>query len=293
MERLKACPLCDAKQFKEHLVVKDYFLSKEEFQLCRCVKCDLIFTNPRPNSEEITEYYRSTEYISHSNNTDSLTSIIYKGVRSYTLKKKYQLINKYLSPRPQVRHLDYGCGTGHFINYTTKKGWISYGYEPDETALSASSYQVKPLIYNDLGSISKHKYDIISLFHVLEHVHNLEQILKLLLAQLKDQGLLILALPNHKSYDANYYKEHWAGYDVPRHLYHFNQNSIQQLAKIYGLKIEHCEPMRFDSYYVSILSEKYQSHNASFIKGIKAGLASNTSAALTSEFSSIIYILRK
>lgn len=293
METLNACPLCSSKEFKLQSVIKDHFLSKEEFQLCKCQECDLIFTNPRPSEEEISAYYKSADYISHSNKTTNLTGLIYKSVRTYTLRKKYDLLNRFLPLNQGITHLDYGCGTGHFINYTTRKGWSSYGFEPDGDARQASGNKVKSLIYSDIYSISTNQYEIITLFHVLEHVHKIDKVLQLLVKQLKDGGILALALPNHGSFDADHYKAYWAGYDVPRHLYHFNQTSIGQLAKIYGLIIEHTEPMKFDSYYVSMLSEKYKGNSATLLRGLKTGMKSNRAANKTTEFSSNIYILRK
>lgn len=293
METLDICPLCGSVEIEHIRPVKDHFLSQEVFELTHCTECDLLFTNPRPTRSEISQYYQSAEYISHSNKTQSITSLLYKTVRSYTLRKKYELLTKFIDNNSTVKHLDYGCGTGHFIQYTSRKGWNSYGFEPDHTARNSSEKEVKTLIYSNLKHISTNYYDVITLFHVLEHVHDLNQTLEHLISRLTNNGIIVLALPNHEAYDASYYQDFWAGYDVPRHLYHFNRNSVKHLAKIYGLKIAHTEPMKFDSFYVSMLSEKYKGNNASLIKGLKTGLISNKSALKTKDFSSIIYILRK
>ncbi|MGW8123412.1 class I SAM-dependent methyltransferase [Roseivirga echinicomitans] len=293
METLEQCPLCDNRHFEHHSIVRDHFLSGEEFTLVECPSCHLIFTNPRPKQTEIGVYYKSTDYISHSNKIKNITSIVYKLVRTYTLRKKYQLIQSLLGNRPEIHHLDYGSGTGHFIDYTTKKGWISKGYEPDKNALQHNNKTTRKLILHTLDSIQLNTYDVITLFHVLEHVHNLNKTIELLINQLKPNGVLLLALPNHKSFDAQHYNTHWAGYDVPRHLYHFNRKSVNSLAEQYGFKIDSVAPMPFDSYYVSMLSEKYLGNSMTLIRGLFSGLKSNKKARANGEYSSLIYILRK
>jgi SAM-dependent methyltransferase len=197
------------------------------------------------------------------------------------------LLSNILEAKSQINHLDYGCGTGHFIKYTSKKGWKSIGFEPDNRADNRHNQ----LITNDIASLKS--FDIITLFHVLEHVDNFNETMNLLLSKLRPNGVLVLALPNHESYDAKHYKQHWAGYDLPRHLYHFNQKSIQILSLKHGIKIERTVPMIFDSYYVSILSEKYKRSIFPFIKGVFNGLISNIFSGKKMEYSSLIYILRK
>jgi SAM-dependent methyltransferase len=200
------------------------------------------------------------------------------------------MLSTSLQNRSQINHLDYGCGTGHFIEYTTKKGWKSIGYEPDQRANNQSNN----LIINDLSTINSLKsFDVITLFHVLEHVYDLNQTIELLISKLRPYGVLLLALPNLESYDAKHYKQHWAGYDLPRHLYHFNQTSIQRFSIKHGIKIESTVPMVFDSFYVSILSEKYKKSNFPFIKGMLKGLQSNLKGREKMQYSSLIYILRK
>lgn len=290
MEQIELCPLCQSSELNLMLESQDYFLTQELFNIVSCSNCSLSFTNPRPNKSELHKYYQSYEYISHSNKAINITSLLYKFIRNFTLRQKYKLLSKSLENQLPVNHLDYGCGTGHFINYTSKKGWKSIGFEPDNRA----NNQHNKLITNDISSITSiESFDIITLFHVLEHIDNLTETMSLLLSKLRTNGILVLALPNHNSHDAKYYKQHWAGYDLPRHLYHFNQDSIQSLCLKHGIKIEQTVPMIFDSYYVSILSEKYKRSNFPFIKGIFNGLISNLYSGEKMEYSSLIYILRK
>jgi 2-polyprenyl-3-methyl-5-hydroxy-6-metoxy-1,4-benzoquinol methylase len=259
---LKTCPLCDSSDIYHHMTSKDYFLTQEAFTIDSCQNCKLRFTNPRPQTTNLSKYYQSDNYISHSNQSNQVG----------------------------IQHLDYGCGTGHFIHFAAKRGWKSIGYEPDNRALKLPN----PLIFNSLDSVNSNApYDVITLFHVLEHVGDLNKTIDNLLAMLKTDGILLLALPNPESYDAQHYQEQWAGYDLPRHLYHFNRKSVRYLAQKHGIRIEEISAMVYDSFYVSMLSEKYRDAKGRFIKGITRGLISNMSATRNMQYSSLIYIIRK
>jgi 2-polyprenyl-3-methyl-5-hydroxy-6-metoxy-1,4-benzoquinol methylase len=287
---LKTCPLCDSSDIYHHMTSKDYFLTQEAFTIDSCQNCKLRFTNPRPQTTNLSKYYQSDNYISHSNQSNGLINRLYQIVRKRTLQQKFRLLSKHLSNQVGIQHLDYGCGTGHFIHFAAKRGWKSIGYEPDNRALTLPN----PLIFNSLDSVNSNApYDVITLFHVLEHVGDLNKTIDNLLAMLKTDGILLLALPNPESYDAQHYQEQWAGYDLPRHLYHFNQKSVRYLAQKHGIRIEEISAMVYDSFYVSMLSEKYRDAKARFIKGITRGLISNMSATRNMQYSSLIYIIRK
>lgn len=187
--------------------------------------------------------------------------------------------------------LDYGCGTGHFLSYASQHGWNVRGVEPDDTARSQIHDNLVPYVMPSLQKLEEKDFDVITLFHVLEHVHNLEETLQDLISRMNRNGVIFLALPNYKSADARKYHTHWAGYDVPRHLYHFEQKSIFQLSKKYGLNIVSTIPMKFDSYYVSMLSEKYMGNSSTFLRGMIQGYRSNKQAKRTREYSSLIYVL--
>ncbi|WP_349566191.1 class I SAM-dependent methyltransferase [Ekhidna sp. MALMAid0563] len=249
----------------------------------------MVFTNPRPEQSSLPDYYQSDQYISHTDKGNSLINFIYKLVRKYTITRKIKLIDKL--NRGSGSLLDYGCGTGDFIKAANKKGWHAYGYEPDKDAKNIASAKNPDKI---LDKIENHNgpFDIITAWHVIEHVSELNKTIKNLKKILAPDGHLIIALPNHKSYDAAYYKEFWAGYDVPRHLYHFDQESIKSFASKFKLRLIHTLPMKFDSFYVSMLSEKYRG-NANLLNAIKIGLKSNNKARDTNDYSSLIYIFKK
>ncbi len=287
IEQLEQCPVCGHTEFKDWQEVPDHFLSKENFQLQKCSNCHVLLTNPRPRENSIVKYYKSDSYISHSNQSKSIVGLIYKLVRNYTLGKKLKMLERYAF---KGKLLDYGCGTGHFLARAKKIGWQVQGVEPDADARALAQGELGDEVKASVHELDQ-SYNVITLFHVLEHVHELEVTLKQLISRLDKNGVLFLALPNYLSHDAEHYGEHWAGYDVPRHLYHFNQRSVFQLSKKYGLNIVSTIPMKFDSYYVSMLSEKYRGNSASFIKGMLRGYKSNRKAKRSKEYSSLIYVL--
>ncbi|WP_424962665.1 class I SAM-dependent methyltransferase [Ekhidna sp.] len=288
-EKLEECPVCKHSQFTNHLICDDHSVSGESFALVKCKKCSLVFTNPRPEQGALPDYYQSDQYISHTDKGNSLINFIYKLVRKYTIRRKVKLIDKL--NRGQGSLLDYGCGTGDFIKTANKKGWHAYGYEPDKDAQNIASSKNPDKL---LDRIENHKdqFNIITAWHVIEHVSELNKTIKTLKKQLATDGHLIIALPNHKSYDAAFYKEYWAGYDVPRHLYHFDQESIKSFATKFKLRLIHTLPMKFDSYYVSMLSEKYKG-KSNLLNALKIGLNSNNKAIKTNDYSSLIYIFKK
>lgn len=290
MEHLNqtSCPSCGAQSFSTYLTVTDHFLSKESFKLDLCDSCSLLFTNPRPVFERIGDYYKSEEYVSHTSTKKGLVNKAYGLVRSYTLKKKIALLQN-LGLGKEL--LDIGAGTGHFLAKAKESGYTVLGLEPDadarKVALAENGVELNDLSL--LHGLDK-QFDFITMWHVLEHVYNLQDDLTKISSLVKPNGVLIIAVPNYTSFDAQHYKEFWAAYDVPRHLYHFSPKSIIPLVESKGLKYEKMLPMKFDSYYVSMLSEKYK--EGSLFKALKIGFLSNWKAK-EGLSSSQIYVFRK
>lgn len=287
------CPICKKGEFTEYLKCKDYTVSNETFSIVECKSCGFKFTNPIPEINNLGDYYKSEDYISHSNTKKGLISRLYHTVRSYTLKKKEELVSAHVS-RGTI--LDYGCGTGMFLNTCKEAGWKTLGMEPDSGArLLASEIGVNVL--PDKKELSKNlqngELNAITLWHVLEHVTDLDETLKFFWEKLNTQGVLIIAVPNHKSNDAKHYKEHWAAYDVPRHLYHFELATIERLLSNFGFKLQETKPMKFDSFYVSMLSEKYKTGSIKYLSAFIQGFVSNLIAKSPSDYSSVIYVFKK
>jgi 2-polyprenyl-3-methyl-5-hydroxy-6-metoxy-1,4-benzoquinol methylase len=289
MTEIKNCPICNYLIFRNLLECQDHTVSKENFKIVQCKDCGFAFTNPIPDEKEIIKYYKSENYISHSDTKKGLLNMAYHQVRKITLNSKLHLIN---SLSKNGRLLDIGCGTGYFLNKCKEDGWIVEGTEPDPDARKIAETQIKSEVSDSIFSKSDYEsYDIITMWHVLEHVHKLNESMERINRLLKKGGKLIIAVPNCKSYDAKIYKENWAAYDVPRHLYHFTAETMTQLLQKHNFRMIKKEPMKFDAFYVSMMSEKYK--NGSTIKGIINGFVSNMKSGENKNYSSVIYIAEK
>lgn len=292
MIEIKNCQICNEHSFKKVYELKDYFLSKEDFNIVKCENCGFLFTNPQPNPENLGDYYKSEEYVSHSNSKKGFVNSAYHIVRNYTLNKKFKMVKSIMS---KGSILDIGCATGEFLNVFKLDKWETLGIEPDKDAkkFAVENYNLNIENENHLENIVENSFDIITMWHVLEHVPNLNKRLETLNKILKDNGNLIIAVPNYKSYDADYYGKFWAAYDVPRHLFHFSQSTMEKLLIKHGFQIENIKPMKFDSFYVSMLSEKYKNQKSNILNALWVGLKSNFKAIQTNDYSSLIYIVKK
>ncbi len=292
MLTIEKCLVCGSNQFEPFLVCKDYTVSKENFNIVSCKACGFKFTNPRPDNSILGDYYKAEEYVSHTNTKKGIVNKLYHAVRSYTLKNKVKMINSYVS-RGTI--LDYGCGTGMFLAECKKGGWNAFGMEPGDSARYIASEQGLN-VFSDKGRIQTYitdqTFSVITLWHVLEHVTDMDETLAFFKARLQKDGVLIIAVPNHVSYDAINYKEHWAAYDVPRHLHHFELKSMKTLLENSGFKLTETKPMKFDSFYVSMLSEKYKTGSVNLAKAFITGLKSNLKAKDSSSYSSTIYVFK-
>ncbi|WP_282048735.1 class I SAM-dependent methyltransferase [Maribacter aquivivus] len=267
---------------------KDYLVTQESFQLQYDSKLDMLITKPVP--EDLEKYYDPNNYISHSDSGNGLLEKIYQTVKRYTLNKKVKLINKYTIEEKKL--LDIGCGTGEFLFNAKNKNWKTVGVELNQNARKKATDK-KLEIYKSLDAINNQKFDVITLWHVLEHLSDLDNQINKITSLLNKNGTLIIAVPNYKSYDAQYYKEFWAAYDTPRHLWHFSQNAIKTIFINKKIEVVETLPMYFDSYYVSLLSEKYKTGSSNYFKAFYRGLISNMKAKTSGEYSSLIYVLKK
>jgi 2-polyprenyl-3-methyl-5-hydroxy-6-metoxy-1,4-benzoquinol methylase len=266
----------------------DYTVSNDLFELKYNSKYDILVTHKVPENLEM--YYQSEDYISHTDSKKSLFDKVYQFVKNIALQKKLNLIESFHFQQKTI--LDVGAGTGDFLKFCKENKWKVTGVEPSEKSRNIASKK-DVLLHEKLENIYNKEFDVISLWHVLEHVKDLESYIKTLHKLLTKEGKLIIAVPNFKSYDAKYYKEFWAAFDVPRHLWHFSQKGIETIFSQFGFKLEKTVPMKFDSYYVSLLSEKYKSKKMNPIKGFYRGFVSNLKAKQSSEYSSLIYVLKK
>lgn len=274
---------------EKYISVKDFLVSGESFDLVHDKNLGLLKTLPQPKPEELGKYYESQDYISHTDEKKGLLSGIYQLVKKWSLHNKSKLIYNQNSGVGTL--LDVGAGTGDFLKTAKEKGWQVQGMEPNIKAASLA-LQKNITLKNSLKEFNNDQFDVVTLWHVLEHIPNIDETISLLTKMVKLNGTLIIAVPNFKSFDALHYGKFWAAYDVPRHLWHFSKESIEKMF-CENFQLEKIEPMIFDSFYVSLLSEKYKNGNSFSLKAFWIGLKSNLKAKTTKEYSSHIYCLRK
>ena len=288
---IQNCPICQSEKHTFWRQGIDHNVSQDTFKITECNGCGFRFTNPIPSEETIGDYYKSENYISHSSTKKGIINKIYHKVRERAIKQKEQLISS-LSKSKTL--LDIGCGTGDFLGYCKNKNWECLGLEPDQSAreLALKNNNVIAENLDQLKSIQSESRDVITMWHVLEHVYNLNEDIQEYKRILKPGGHLIVAVPNCSSHDASHYQEHWAALDLPIHLYHFQPKDIKALMTNHGMKLTQTLPMKFDSYYISMVSEKYKGGNIVF--GFWRGFVSNLKAKKTkTTYSSQIYVIQK
>ncbi|MEG0948391.1 MAG: class I SAM-dependent methyltransferase [Bacteroidales bacterium] len=292
--RVETCPVCGGHEMKNFLHCSDHYASGETYALMRCTGCGFIFTQDFPDESEIGRYYETPDYVSHSDTRKGLMNKVYHGVRRFMLNRKGKMTEGLLAGKKGTI-LDIGCGTGYFLDTMKQRGWNTLGVEKSTLAAKAARDHFGLTVVEDLREVTQeYTFDVISLWHVMEHLQDLPTVFGRLRSLLKEEGKLIIALPNSSSYDAGYYKEYWGAYDVPRHLWHFSPDTFAKLACKEGFIVEKFAPMPFDAFYVSMLSEKYKGNKADFIRGIIRGkIALFHSLRDPRKSSSIIYVLRR
>lgn len=276
------------------LSTKDFSVSQEKFELLYNSELELLETFPRPDPESIGKYYESDAYISHTDSKKSLIDKLYQWVKRFTLSRKLVLVESF-NPKKKTL-LDIGCGTGDFLLKCSRNNWDVSGVEPNRNAKKLASEKLDGqntgTIVETIQDLGDSKYHVITLWHVLEHVQDLENYIETIKKHLHKNGHLIVAVPNYKSYDAVHYKEYWAAYDVPRHLWHFSKNAIKNIFLQRNMELHKIRPMYFDAFYVALLSEQYKNKKGNFLKAFFVGCLSNFKALTTKEYSSLIYVLK-
>ena len=289
------CPLCNGAEIAPLFKCKDRFATGEEFEVCRCSSCGFTFTQNFPDEKEICRYYESPTYISHSNTSKGIVNKTYHIVRSIMLHKKRRLIEK-LTLLKNGKLLDYGAGTGYFARTMQKAGWDVTAIEKSGNAreLALREFGLGMLPEEELRNIGNNSIDVVTMWHVMEHIQYLDHIWEELYRVLEDTGIAVIAVPNCSSYDAQLYKENWAAYDVPRHLWHFTPSTIMKWGEKHGFILERQYTMPFDGFYISMLSEKYRGSSLAAAKGawngLKGWIAQSKKRGASS---SMIFVFRK
>jgi 2-polyprenyl-3-methyl-5-hydroxy-6-metoxy-1,4-benzoquinol methylase len=298
MEELKNCPLCHSSEISKYLSVIDHSVSKEQFRLEKCSQCGLIFTNPRPEANQIDRYYESPDYISHTDSNTGLLNNLYKIARGFSLRWKGSQISQHINTQG-AKLLDIGCGTGDFLLYCKKNGFICQGIEPNDGARKIAEKKIESKIHppETIFYIESSSFDIITMWHVLEHVDDLNKYVASLFNILNPGGYCFIAIPNPSSYDSVKYGKNWAAYDVPRHLSHFYPDTVKYLFKQNSFSFVKAVPMKLDAFYISLLSEKYKRGGSlslmAYLDAIVTGAKSNFKADSAEKYSSVLYIFTK
>jgi len=287
------CPACDYTSNTLFLHTFDYFLTQKAFDIHKCDDCGLLFTTPRPSDTELPAYYESPEYLSHPTNNTNLKARLYNLIRKINLSQKYKLIET-LTEKGKM--LDYGCGSGEFLKTCQNKGWITSGIEINENARNFAIRENKLEVYpeSQIKHFDKESFDLITLWHVLEHIPNLNERIQDFYQLLKPNGRILIAVPNVDSWDAQFYKEKWAAWDVPRHLYHYNYKSLQKTMERQQFSFVKSMPMKLDAFYICLLSEQYKKNSfpypLAFVNGLRSNLAAKNNPQ---KYSSIISVFKK
>tara|TARA_B100000768_G_scaffold32081_1_gene30673 strand:- start:13893 stop:14762 length:870 start_codon:yes stop_codon:yes gene_type:complete len=286
------------KKLKHVLSANDHLVTGRKFDILKNPETTILETHPRPTKEELPTYYDSENYTSHNDKSAGIVSFCYRIIKSISTRRKIRIGQNSLSkntPQNNPRLLDVGCGTGDFLYSCLKKGWQINGIENNKNAKNNSRTELSSFIFDDFEFLKSQpeRFDIITMWHSLEHIIDLKQTIVDMKKLLTNKGVIVVACPNHKSFDAMFYKESWAAYDLPRHLWHFDKDSISKLFLEHNMQLTKTLPMYWDSFYISILSEKIISKKNKFLKGIIVGLLSNVSAMFSKEHSSLIYVFNK
>lgn len=291
---LTKCPICGSDLIIKGIELKDYKISQEQFQLASCAQCDQLFTQNPPTELNSGDYYKSERYISHSNSNKGIINYLYHIVRIYMLRRKRKIISNITSAKNLI---DIGCGTGYFLNEMQRNGYRVNGIErsPEARQFCFEKFKLDVFppdyIFNDL---IQNKFEIATMWHVLEHIYDPNKYLKAIHKILQDESYLFIAVPNYKSNDGEHYRDYWAGYDVPRHLWHFDTSTITNLVEGVGFQLVSLHRLPFDSYYVSLLSESYKKNRFFVFMGLYRGLISHiVSLFKIKRTSSILYVFKK
>lgn len=296
METIQNCYCCGKSDFSLYAEAKDNY-ADEKFSIVKCNACGFVFTNPRPTIEEIGKYYTAPDYMSHTSHTKGLVQSVYRYARNYMKGKKLELIQNLVGKKQDFSLLDFGCGTGDFLGFVKQNSIFAEGVEPDEQAraVAKSVNNVDTYSIDASKNIKEKTFDVITLWHVLEHVHDLHNQIDYFNKWLKPNGKLIIAVPNIESYDAKKYGKFWDALDVPRHIYHYSPKNIKQIVDQHQFQFQSQHPLFLDAYYVSMRSEwhKGTSKLVAYFKAIFSGFKSNQSAKKTGNYSSLIYVFQK
>lgn len=291
MDKLIKCKICGSDKFNIIINSSDFYLTKEVFNISECDSCRFRFTTPIPDLNVLPKYYNSYNYDSYIDKPKSVFDKAYKYFRNIAINNKYNLIT---GRKEGVAILDIGCGTGDFLKKFKTNGWQTFGIEPNTSAreIARQVNKIKVFDEKEYVKLFDNQFDVITMWHSLEHIYDLNYQLTNIKRLLLHDGIILVAVPNSDSFDAQIYKKFWAAYDLPRHLYHFNKKSVSDLFTKYELVVDEIIPLKMDAYYISLISEKYKSGKKNYLKAIINGFRSNMLAKNNNNHSSLLFIIK-
>lgn len=293
---ISTCPVCGSLdiEFSHYLTVPDWLVSKENFELQQCAECSFVFTSNAPSQETAGPYYESEEYVEHTDTKKGLIYGVYHQARKLMLKFKLSTIKNFNRGN---KILDIGSGSGYFINFMKQNGYDVSGVEISEKAVALCKEKFNINVNSPLDFLAKKlptDFDIISMWHVFEHVYNFEEYFEIIYNSLKADGKVFVALPNPDCFEAKYYKEYWNGFDTPRHLWHFSPRTFRKFAENRGFKLIAMRRLPLDPFFNAMVSNSYQSGFKFLPYTFLIGLISFINGLLNqNKASSLIYVLQK
>jgi len=242
------CIICNSTINSPYIEVLDRFSCKS-FQIVKC-ECGFKFLSPRPKFSGITYYYENDDYDPHRLENKSIFHTVYGWVQKIALRWKFKHISKFIR---SGNLLDIGGGGGRFCSYFKSKGWrVSLQDNSSKARFLAQEADIET--YTLLSEIQSQQFDLITMWHSLEHIHAIDALFQNVNRLTSDDGFLVVAVPNINAPERKFLGKDWAPWDAPRHLYHFNYAQLSKLLRKYGWKIEFSMPMIQDTPYNILLS---------------------------------------
>ena len=269
--------------------VRDELTSNDSFNLYWDKKRKIAWTDVS-NTKDLSKYYKSDQYISHNTMNKSFIQILYNVVRSIMFHYKYRTLKSFVKPLDKL--LDIGCGVGNFLSFMGKKNLNVTGVENNSIALEICKKK-NLKVYDSIENLSDELFDIVSLWHVLEHLPRPNKIIEKIYDLLSSEGVLVIAVPNFSSHDREHYQNRWAALDVPRHLWHFTPDGLEEMLSSAGFELLKKNPLFFDVFYISFLSEKHKGNKLAFILAAIKGCYFSILSFFTKKHSTISFVFKK
>jgi SAM-dependent methyltransferase len=229
---ISSCQICNNNDHSSFMAVKDH-LQRNKFHLIECNSCGLVSIHPIPSDQKLSEYYRKEYY-----------ALPEKGIVGYLERKLNEAVF-----RTDLKHierhskrgklLDIGSGNGYFLKFAKENNWQTLGVEMSPDASKYAREQKLEILNNSIEDVHlpKNEFEVITMFNVLEHMTNLNSILKKVRDSLKPNGLLVIEVPNIESLQKKVFKNYWCHLDVPRHIFHFKRKSFLRLVGKSGFNV--------------------------------------------------------